>query len=94
MRLDCSDKKRYRLSFDSQEISSGLIDRAHRSLWAHFKVNPKVITKTELRYAIYQISENRIKNWFGLFDRVWGKEKAFSGRQPKRRQKKNKTLSL
>lgn len=94
MELDCSDKKIYRLLFDSQEITDGVTHRACRSLWAHFKVNPKVITETELRYAVYQVSENRIKNWFSLFQQVWGKEKAFSGRQPKRRQRNNKTLSL
>lgn len=90
MQLDCSDKKIYRLIFDRQEITSGVTHRAHRSLWAHFKVNPKVITETELWYAVYQIPENRIKIWFDLFNHVWGKEKAFSGRQPKRRQQKKK----
>ena len=94
MQLDCSDKKIYRLLFDSQEITSGVTHRACRSLWAHFKVNPKVIMETELWYTDCQIQENRIKNWFSLFQQVWGKEKAFSGRQPKRRQAKNKTLVL
>lgn len=94
MQLDCSDKKRYRLLFDAQEITSGVIYRACRSLWAHFKVNPKVITETELWYGTLQIQENRIKNWFSLFQQVWGKEKAFSGQQPKRRQQKNNTFLL
>ena len=83
MELDCSDKKIYRLLFDAQEISSGVTHRACRSLWAHFKVNPKVITETELWYTDCQIQENRIKNWFSLFQQVWGKKKPSPGGNPR-----------
>ena len=93
MQLDCSDKKIYRLIFDRQEITSGVTHRAHRSLWAHFKVNPKVYG-SEVWYMSDQISKNQIQNWFSLFQQVWGKEKAFSGRQPKRRQTKNKYIFI
>ena len=93
MELDCSDKKIYRLIFDRQEITSGVTHRAHRSLWAHFKVNPGYHRNRTVVCGLPNPGKPD-QNWFDLFNHVWGKEKAFSGRQPKRRQRNNKTLSL
>ena len=86
MELKCENNG-FRLLFTQKEVTSGLLDRAQKSLWGYLKVNPKVL-KTELRYTVYQVSENRIKNWFDLFDRVWGKEKAFPGGNPRKAKKK------
>ncbi len=95
MELDCSDKKIYRLIFDRQEITSGVTHRAHRSLWAHFKVNPKVITETELWCAVYQIPENRIKIGLIYLTMFGAKKKPSPGGNPREGNKrKNKYIFI
>ena len=94
MELDCSDKKIYRLLFDNQEITDGVTRRAHRSLWAHFKVNPKVYG-SEVWYMSDQISKNQIQNWFSLFQQVRGKEKDYPGGNPREdKERKNKYIFI
>ena len=95
MQLDCSDKKRYRLLFDSQEITSGVTHRACEKPMGAFQGKSKGYHGN--RVVVYRLPDTgkpNLRIGFLCSSRFGAKKKPSPGGNPREGKEKNKTLVL